>query len=244
MPPAEIDSLREKLDKLALSGAKVLPFKGRPVMDRAFFPGGNGLFDGSKGTLPIGGTLILGSNFGCIADFIDETGGLIRRDETGSSATWRGLREILKQTPVRLEDCFFSNAFPYLHYGTSNLTKDLIPIWLRDELLMKDCVGFFHETLSTVRPKLIVALGTGTPAFLSRIWPKELGAWAGRSIASMDQIPSSSVPFAGGTCICTAITHPSDRRNAGLRRQPYSGREGEVKLITEAAHQAGIGVKH
>jgi len=241
MPQEKIDLLRKKLDELKLEGAKIRSFKGFPVMQKAFFPGGHGLYEGIDGTLPIGGTLILGSNFGCVADFVNDAEDLIRQDETSSSATWRGLKEILPRTPIKFDACFFTNAFPYLHDGESNLTKNLISIWLRDEPLIQDCVHFFNDTLSTIRPNLIVALGTGASSFLSRIWPIELKAWAGRSIASMDQTPWATVSFEGWAGICAAITHPSDRRNAVLRQPPYRGREGEIRLITEAAKKAGIG---
>ncbi|WP_263353516.1 uracil-DNA glycosylase family protein [Acidicapsa acidisoli] len=241
MPPEEIDSLRKKLDQLDLKGTKIRPFKGLPVMDKAFFPGGNGLFEGSGGTLPRDGILVLGSNFGCVADFIDEAGNLVRLDETFSSATWKGLRSILPKTPIKFDECFFTNAWPYLHEGKSNLTKGLISIWLRDDSLMKEGVRFFKETLSTIQPRLIVALGTGAPIFLSRIWPRELEAWGGNSTTSMDEIPMAEVSLDCRVAVCTAITHPSWPPNANLRKAPYQGREGEIRLLKEAAARAGIG---
>jgi hypothetical protein len=241
MPPAGIDELRKKLDALDLTGKKIVPFKGLPVMEKAFFPGGNGLFKGSAASIPVEGTLILGSNFGCVADFVREDGSLVRSDETKASNTWKGLYRMLRpQTEIKLDKCFFTNAWPFLHEGKSNLTKGLIPVWLADHRLMRKCVWFFKETLSTIRPNFIVALGTGSPAFLSQIWPKELGPWVGNSVASMDEKPLEKINFDGTNLICTVITHPS-HSNSWRRRPPYRGTEGEIKLLSEAAFRAGLG---
>jgi hypothetical protein len=107
MPPAQIDELRLKLDSLGLRGKSAVHFKGLPVMDRAFFPGGNGLFLGNGADIPIGGVLVLGSNFGCVTDFVRENGALVRRDETQSSNTWKGLyRLFTRQTGIDLIECF------------------------------------------------------------------------------------------------------------------------------------------
>ena len=209
-------------------------------MEKAFFPGGNGLFKGSAASVPVQGTLILGSNFGCVADFVCDRR-LVRSDETGTSETWKGLFRMLSpQTRIKFDKCFFTNAWPFLHEGESNETKDLIPIWLADSPLMEKCVHFFKETLSIVQPKLIVALGTGSPALLSHLWPNELEAWAGNSVASMDRKPIAEINLGGSSITCTAITHPS-HSNSWRRRPPYQHTEGEIRLLAEAALQARLG---
>lgn len=241
MPPLEVDELREKLDALCLKGKKVVPVKGLPVMEKAFFPGGNGLFRGSTASIPDEGTLILGSNFGCVADFVNRDGSLVRPDETQTSNTWKGLYRMLPpQTKVKLDKCFFTNAWPFLHEGESNETNGLTLDWIADNSLMKKCVWFFKETLSIVQPRLIVALGPGSAAFLSHPWPKELRVWAGHSVASMDEEPIAEAKLGGRCVICTAITHPS-HSNSWRRRPPYQGTEGEVRLLSEAACRAHIG---
>ncbi len=59
-----IAGLRAELDKLDFERYSLVSFRGKPVMKRGFFPGGNGLFEGENaGRLPVGGTLVLGSNF-------------------------------------------------------------------------------------------------------------------------------------------------------------------------------------
>jgi hypothetical protein len=243
MPPAGIDELRKKLDALDMKGKKVVPFRGRRIMERAFFPGGNGLFMGSTASIPTAGTLILGSNFGCVADFVREDGILVRSDETETSDTWKGLyRMLAPETKIKLDECFFTNAWPFLHEGASNQTNGLISFWLVDCSLMKNCGRLFKETLSIVQPRLIVALGTGSPAFLAHLWPEELGAWAGNSVASMDQKPIAEISFDGRRVICTAITHPS-HSNSWRRRPPNQGTEGEIRLLSEAASRARLGQK-
>jgi hypothetical protein len=241
MPPAEVDELRRKLDALDLPGKKAFPFKGLPIMEKAFFPGGNGLFKGNEASIAVGGTIILGSNFGCVADFVHEDRSLVRPDETQTSDTWKGLyRMLTPQTQIELGKCFFTNAWPFLHEGDSNETKGLIPFWLADHSLMQKCVGLFKETLSFVKPKLIVALGTGSSAFLSHLWPIDLGAWVGNSVASMDIKPIAEINLGASSVICTAITHPF-HSNSWRRRAPYQQTEGEISLLVEAAFRAGLG---
>ena len=138
MPPVEIDKLRIKLDALDLKGNKIVPFKGLPVMEKAFFPGGNGLFLGSKASVSRKGTLFLGSNFGCVTDFVRENGNLVRTDETLTSNTWKGLyRMVQPETKIKFNECFYTNAWPFLHESKSNETKGLISYWLNDRFLMK-----------------------------------------------------------------------------------------------------------
>lgn len=251
MPPAEVDELRRKLDALELTGKKVVPFKGRPIMQRAFFPGGNGLFLGSTASVAIRRTLILGSNFGCVPDFVREDGSLVRCDETNFSKTWVGrkpgfgMKAMLARTPIKLEECFFTNAWPFLHEGSSNNASNLIKPWLGDENLMKVCMGFFTNSVSKVKPKLIVALGPGAAAFVSEVWPHRFAEWSGCTIDSMDRKPVDSVVFEREPIVCTAITHPSAHDlNAMRRAKPYESPsnsiDGEVRLLVRAAKEAGI----
>ncbi len=239
MPSAQIAELREKLDALNIAGRKVVPFKGLPVMEKAFFPGGNGLFDGSEATITVGGTIILGSNFGCRSDFIKSDGTLVRSDETRTSSTWKGLyRMLTPQTHIQLSRCFFTNAWPFLHEGKSNDTGALAPEWLSDESLMNECGYLLRETLSIIQPKLIVALGAAA-AFMGHLWPNELGEWRSNRVSSIDKLPIASIEHNGATIVCTAITHPS-HSNSWRRQLPYQDTRGEIRLLQEAATQAGL----
>jgi hypothetical protein len=253
MPPIEIDELRMKLDALDLTGRKIIPFKGLPLMEKAFFPGGNGLFKGSMANVPVKGTLILGSNFGCIADFVRENGTLVRTDETDASKTWVGrkpgfgLKTMFARTPIRLEECFFTNAWPFLHEGSSNNASKLIKQWLGDESLMNDCIEFFKTSVSKVKPKLVVALGPSAAAFISKVWTHRFAEWGGCNIDSMDRKPVDTVLFESESIVCAAVTHPSAHDlNAMKRAEPFKSLsnsiDGEVRLLIRAANEAGISI--
>jgi len=79
-------------------------------MTHAFFPGGNGLYEGVHTTrFPIGGTLILGSNFGCLNKFIDAQGRLLVLDERGNPTSTQ-LLQILRASEIKADECFFTKA--------------------------------------------------------------------------------------------------------------------------------------
>jgi hypothetical protein len=200
-------------------------------MPHAFFPGGNGLYEGVHATrFPIGGTLILGSNFGCFDGFIDAQGRLLVQDER-HNPTWKPLLRSLHDSGIKADECFFTNAWPFLHDGEGNLGP--VGDWLQNRALMASCVRFFEYTFTTMQPRLIVGLGTGPAAFLSHVWPKDLSSWRGYTLQDLDDLPMATARFQEQTVVCVAITHPS-MPNAWRRRPPYQHRIGEVRLLTEA----------
>jgi hypothetical protein len=203
-------------------------------MTHAFFPGGNGLYDGvDAARMPFGGTLVLGSNFGCYNGFIDNEGQLLILDER-RNRTWTPLLANLRASGIQPEECFFTNAWPFLHHGDSNLGR-MIGEWLRDPSLMRACIQFFEYTLATLHPKLIVALGAGPAAFLSHVWPERLGLWRGCAIPCLDDLPMATVRYQNRPVVCVATIHPSmANSNSRHRRPPYQHRAGEVQLLTEA----------
>lgn len=231
-----IDRLRGALSQLELSDRRRASFTGLPVMTHGFFPGGNGLWQGVHAIqLPVRGVLVLGSNFGSLGKFVNEQGKLVVLDER-ENTTWRPLRKILEDSGIDVEECFFTNAWPFLHHGDSNLARD-IANWLGDPGLMSSCVRFFKVTLAEIMPRMIVALGTGPAAFLGSIWPEQLGQWRGYKISALDDLPMAAVSLGNKDAICVAVTHPS-MPNARHRRPPYQGRIGEVQLLIEAHNQS------
>ena len=231
-----IDRLRGALSQLELSDRRRASFTGLPVMTHGFFPGGNGLWQGVHAIqLPVRGVLVLGSNFGSLGNFVNETGELVVLDER-ENTTWRPLRKILEDSGIDVEECFFTNAWPFLHHGDSNLARD-IANWLGDPGLMDSCVSFFKVTLAKIMPRMIIALGKGPAAFLGSIWPEQIGQWQGYKISALDDLPMAAVRVGDKDAICVAITHPS-MRNAWRRRPPYQGRIGEVQLLIEAHNQS------
>ena len=230
-----IDRLRGALSQLELSDRRRASFTGLPVMTHGFFPGGNGLWQGVDAIqLPVRGVLVLGSNFGSLCKFVNEQGKLVVLDER-ENTTWRPLRKILEGSGIDVEECFFTNAWPFLHYGDSNLGP--VKKWLGDPDLMGSCVRFFEITLAEIMPRMIVALGTGPAAFLGSVWPEQLGQWRGDKISALDDLPMAPVCVENKEAICVAVTHPS-MPNARHRRPPYRGRVGEVHLLSEALQKS------
>jgi hypothetical protein len=190
---AEIARLRESLKKVDPGKSGLVSLVGKPVMERGFFPGGNGLVLGEDAPyFPLGRTLVLGSNFGAVENFCSPDGRLRCLDETNSPGTWTGLRK--RFVPAQLPDCFFTNAWPFLHIGASNNPDCAVKQkWLRDVVMMESCIEFFQTTLKELQPSLIVALGTAPAAFLSWVFPKELICWRGNTWRNVDQTPSVAV---------------------------------------------------
>ena len=230
-PNGVINHLRNVLAKLDIPEGGLRSFTGLPVMTHGFFPGGNGLYEGFNATqFPVGGTIILGSNFGCLDKFVDSQGQLQILDERGNN-TWRPLLKRLHGAGIKGEECFFTNAWPFLHEGNGNLGP--VATWLGNQALMDLCKGFFGYTYAVMRPRLIIALGTGPAAFLSHVCPRELGTWRKYGMRHLDDLPMASIHFQNRAAICVAITHPS-MPNARLRRPPYQYEAGEIGLLIEA----------
>jgi hypothetical protein len=232
-----IAGLRAELDKLDFERYSLVSFRGKPVMKRGFFPGGNGLFEGENaGRFPVGGTLVLGSNFSAASNFCHPDGRLICDDET-SGKTWLPMRELFDGAELDLTDCFFTNAWPCLHAGTSNTLGKLIKKWLANPSLMHECAKFFAKTCADLKPSMIVALGPGPAAFVANVWPRELKQWMGNNIKSMDSLPIGVVQIEGVThrTVCTAVVHPCYQHiNAKHRKVPYRDAAGEMQLVKEA----------
>jgi uracil-DNA glycosylase len=205
-------------------------------MKHGFFPGGNGLYEGDKASqFPIRGTLILGSNFGSVEDFVYPEGKLKREDERGNP-TWRSLLKSLNGAKIEKNECFFTNAWPFLHAGARN-TETKVEAWLRNADLMAACTEFFRYTCATMQPKLIVTLGKGPAAFLSYMWPEELAPWRKCKLKSLDDLPKARVAFQEQSIICVGITHPSIP-NARQRKAPYQYSSGETQLLMEAREES------
>ena len=229
--------LRANLPSSKASESKLRSFVNLPIMTHGFFPGGNGLYEGNDSKLRIpGGTLVLGSNFGCIGEFIDGEGKLVVQDERGNR-TWRPLLELLRDSGVVINECFFTNAWPFLHDGEGNLPKGLTKSWLSDRDLMASCLDFFRLTFTSMKPTLVIALGAGPAAFLSYIWPGQLSPWRGQSLSCLDDLPKAQVGLRDHQAVCVAVSHPS-MPNAWRRRPPYQHRTGEIQLVREARFEA------
>jgi uracil-DNA glycosylase len=231
----QVEELREYLDRVEVADPTLKSFKGLQRMNYAFFPGGAGLYKGAQASrFPTNGILILGSNFGSINDFMNELGELRRTDER-AGRTWTGLLKLLNQSGIDADNCFFTNAWPFLHDGPGNLNA-YVGKWLKNENLMRECVQFFRFTLNAMQPKLIVALGTGPAAFLSYIWPGKLNHWKGYQWSNIEKGPLVEVSVG---VVCVSITHPS-MPNRRHRCNEYNTFAGEVELLKKAVRIARI----
>lgn len=229
--------LRAMLPSVRTGNSKLHSFSNLPIMKHGFFPGGNGLYEGNDSRLLTPArTLVLGSNFGCVGEFISSEGRLSVQDERGNQ-TWRPLLKLLRDSDIVISECFFTNAWPFLHDGEGNLPKALSKNWLTDRDLMISCLEFFCLTLTRVNPNLIIALGAAPAAFLSHRWPDYLGLWRGCSLSCLDDLPMGEISFANVRAVCVAVCHPS-MPNSWRRRPPYQGREGEILLLREARVRA------
>jgi hypothetical protein len=228
--------LRQKLSSLPAPGGNLLSLAGFPVMQHGFFPGGSGLHEGDKATrFPVQGTLILGSNFGCREKFVKPEGTLVCEDERGNP-TWRSLLKSLSGAKIEKDECFFTNAWPFLHVGGGN-TATQVEAWLRNEALMDSCIEFFKYTCAVMQPQIIVSLGRGPAAFLSHIWPEELAPWRKCKLKSLNDLPKARVFFQGQSTICVGLTHPCIP-NAWRRKAPYQSSSGEIQLLMEAREES------
>ena len=234
---------RQELATLKVGSTTLVSFVGKSVMDRAFFAGGNGLYLGEDAErFPVGGTLVLGSNFGAAENYCDESGNLLRLDETSEPGTWAGLRE--RFTSEQLRNTFFTNAWPFLHSNSSTKRRSPSNIgtpekWLKDRAVLRPCLDLFRKTLGEVNPSLIVALGKTPAAFLSHIFPETLLPWRECSTKAMDKIPYGAVSYGQFKTLCVAISHPSRATlNSSRRKEPYRGKIGEARLLSEAFARA------
>ena len=228
------NELRESLAQLSTGHTNLVSMAGKPLMQRAFFPGGNGLFEGEDASyFPYGRTLILGSNFGGQDKFCDTSNNLVcPGDETflNTNASWRNLKK--RFTVEQLRDCFFTNAWPFLHRGASNVS--VIHPWLRDQTVMQSCIAYFLLTFTKIKPTLLIALGTGPAAFLSHVWPEYLGLWRGHKWKYINQLPLAEFTVDHQPVVCIATSHPCRPTNANFRAESYYGQAGEAKLLAEA----------
>lgn len=76
---------------------------------------------------------------------------------------------------------------------------------------MEHCAKVFTSTCAIMQPSLVVALGPGPAAFLSRGREQELDAWKSNTIRRIDRLPIKIIQLEGVThkTVCIALVHPS-----------------------------------
>jgi len=171
---ADIAKLRQDMfDAIGPYPRDCVSFDGRRTMTgTAFFPAGDGLWKGDGNTdptLPVGGILFLGSNWGD-NDSYDECG-----EGEANGRTWRGLLKLVGLAGIARNEIFCTNAWPCLRAG-GRAVGGVVP-GSRDPEFTSRCKVFFLRTLELMRPKLVVPLGKLPTSFIASLTPTEPSPW-------------------------------------------------------------------
>ena len=196
----------------------------------AFFPGGTGVLRGDRAcrTLPRGGVLVLGHNFDKEAGY-EATKRRGREDLT--NATWRGLRALLGECGVALDECFFNNALMGVMRTASAMGRH--PGHL-DSAFRAGCRAVFAEAMSLQAPRSVLALGIPAVNFLGETVPA-LDAWrAVQTFADLDASGpvrrGAATPGHAGRFSAAGLVHPS-YRHVNARRRRYGGLTGHAAEV-------------
>lgn len=211
------------------------------ISGTAFFPGGYGLWqgEGPDGPFPHGGVMVLGQDFHSERNYRKSYSVGHELD----TPTWKHLPEILKRASIRLEECFFTNA--YMGLRTDCRSTGRSP-GANNRRFRQQCESFFLEKqLPTQQPGLILALGLEVVKFIASLSPN-LAEWKGRCTwGDLDAVGPLKHgvhfdPTSARATVVAALVHPSLRwpnfaKSPELRR--YRGRSGddaELAMLHEA----------
>ena len=231
-----IDAIHQKLNTISDYPDGVVAVHGR-IEGTSFFPGGDGLWrqDGENADLKIGGVMIVGHNFDNVTGF-DYS--LSMGSEPITCPTWRNIAKLLKESEVKLEDCYFTNFYVGLMQSESNV--GIFP-GSKSDTFKKKCLDLLEYQIAIQQPSVILTLGAFVPPLLAAL-TDELSDWlTARSLGELDSTNRQIVTgahFCGGTVVSTviALTHPA-MRHLNVRRRTYRGLTGnaaEVELLRSA----------
>lgn len=186
--------------------------------DPQFFPGATGLLSapswsevrpGSAGVLdecpsaPIGGVIVLGNYQSTISSYRRILSGEIG----GLPTTWRNLAKLLEAVPPR--DVFLTNAY----IGCPDSGSDNQKFPTNPEYTQR-CQRLLATTISLLRPRCIVAMGTPAARMLAATVPA-LAPWRPwPGLAKLSGRGSRLVPGCevdGVNFTAVAVAHPSSR---------------------------------
>ena len=231
-----IDAIHDKLKHISGYPEGVIPLYGR-IEGTSFFPGGDGLWkqDGEINDLRIGGVMVVGHNFDNVTGF-DHS--LRMGAEPITSPTWRNITRLLKESDIRLEDCYFTNFYVGLMQSESNV--GMFP-GSKSEAFKRQCLDLLEYQILLQQPSVILTLGAFVPSLVARL-TNELKEWL--TAANLSKLDSANqqivrgVNFCAGSVVSTvvALTHPA-LRHLNVRRRNYRGITGnaaEIALIRSA----------
>ncbi len=161
------------------------------VNGTAFFPVGRGLWNDHDTTLSTKKVMVLGQDFGTVADMVGKVLPHGKEDVKGNP-TWRNLLSLLERAGIEQEDCFYTNAIMGLRQTGKNTDT---PTAFKHPEFMKGCRVFFLEQLKIQRPSLVLVLGFRPVEFLRHGLSSHLSKrWAvAKSITQMLADESQSV---------------------------------------------------
>ena len=231
-----IDAIHDKLKTVSEYPEGVVPLYGR-IEGTSFFPGGDGLWkqDGAVNDLKVGGVMVVGHNFDNVSGF-DYS--LRMGAEPVTCPTWRNITKLLKESDVRLEDCYFTNIYIGLMKSSSNVGT--FP-GSKSEAFKRQCLDLLEYQILLQQPSVILTLGAFVPPLFARL-TNELNGWlTAPNLSKLDSANQQiirGVNFCGGSVISTvvALTHPA-LRHLNVPKRFYCGLTGnaaEIALIRSA----------
>lgn len=204
-----------------------------PISGCGFFPVVSGSFHSEclSKTIKPRKLMFIGQDWGCE----DNLSALVRnKDADIKSGTGKILLDLLNETEIPLEECFFTNALFGVREGTTN--TDTSPGW-KDPKFVSDCAEALKAQIAAVRPRGIVCLGLEAPVLLAGL-VSECAPW--KKAESFKEIDSNghtvvSVTSLPGIDVAAILLHPSFRQ-PNLRHRSYRGlvkQEAELKILAD-----------
>ena len=220
------------------------------VPGTAFFPGGPGLWLGESCSeappnwppMPKCKVMVLGNHF-CLS--LSEHQKWLEKCPYGDldTDTWKNLRPLFSDAGIRLEDCFFTNAYMGLRPESGG------PPPGADDFKQR-CESFLDKQIEVQKPRLILALGEHAITLIARLSTK-LDAW--RKWQSFKKLDDNNLSLISKVCFkdapeqpvtVVALMHPSMRKlNLKLYLRHYCGQKGndaEIAMIKDALHLSGL----
>ncbi|HEY0163315.1 MAG TPA: uracil-DNA glycosylase family protein [Edaphobacter sp.] len=206
-----MEQLLEQINLLKKNLASIEPYAKNCVKlerfmpCRAFFPGGDGLWNPGRPSKPIR-VLFLGSDFNNEENYDAE----FKKPESemrDSPKTWSGLETLIKQVGIAPEECFFTNAWPCLRKG--NLRNAGDPPGAKDLEFTSRCRDFLRLTLDVLRPRYVISLGTWPTMFLSGFVPDAMKNWNIAKWSSIDATDRFTLVLNGQQVTFIPAIHPS-----------------------------------
>jgi len=254
--------LFEEANKLDYKNSGMEPVP--ELLQLGFFPGGNGIIKDDEAIDPSNSIegkeiMIVGNNFGTVCYYCKCFPK--KQEDILKNPTWRNLLKLLKDSGIKKESCFFTNAYMGLideYYLIKREIKSGIKYDNKGNVgacpgskkheFVKQCQDFFCIQLDFLpKLKLVIVLGKQAPILLMEIFP-DLN-WKG-TFKEIDidgnQIITTAFPSTNNKIVFTIITHPSDTRNQKLRKyknrvgEKFEEKKVEVEILKEAMRIAGL----